>query len=222
MPLLCSSLSNASTEYTNTFNLHLHEVALLQPAVQFNAGSTSSSARTENFTRIERLPLRCVENHIGESVMHVSRIIFSPYFTIDTHCHAQVAGIQFVGCNDVWPKYIRAIPVLGFSWPHVDGQFSGLHITCRHIIPDCVAENIVERICFRDVLASSPDDGGKLKFIVKLATIGRPGNLLLRSNHCVGHTLVVDRNLVPLWSYGTPQASHCIVQVSLEREEIPQ
>src|SRR5258706_8065279 len=153
--------------------------------------------------------------------MHMPRIILSPYFTIDTYCHAQVAGVQFVGCNDTWPKYIRAIPVLGFSGPHVDGQFAGLHVTCRHIIPDCVAENRVERICFRYVLASSPDDGGKLKFIVKLATIGGPGDVLPPFNHCIGDSPLLGRDLVPLWSYGTPQARHLILQVPPQSVEIP-
>src|SRR5436305_9055991 len=119
MPWLCSFLSDAITKYADALDLHFYDVSLFQRAIQFQTRAASGRARAKDIAWIERLRLRRIRDQVGESMVHVSRSIVPPHFTVDTHNHACVGCIQCVSGTGTGPKDVGTITMLriGSSYP---------------------------------------------------------------------------------------------------------
>src|SRR6266700_1896514 len=161
MPYLCSSPTNAITQYADSSYFHFDDVPLLQKTVQFQPGTTGRCTGPEYLAGIQRLRLRCIGDHGGKGMMHVRRGILSSHFTINAYRHAQVTRVQLVGTDNTRPQHVRAIPVFGFAWSHIDWQLARLYIVSRDIVPDSVAKDVTYRVLSDYIFAASANDCGK-------------------------------------------------------------
>ena len=118
------------------------------------------------------------------------------------------------------PKTFEPSQSFALHGPMPIGQLAGLGVAGRHVVPDRVPEDVLQRCGLGDVLAGASDDGGELELVVQLLRVRRPGDLVVGTDHGVGQPLVVGGHAVPLVGDLLAQACERVLQVPFEGQEV--
>src|SRR6266498_1249463 len=215
-------LPHAVPQDADALDLELDHVSGPQPAVQLQARAARCGSGSEHVTRVERLGHRRVGDQVAEAVVHVRRRVLAPGLAVDAGCHPEVVCCELVGCDDAWPEHVRAVPILRLRRSHPDRQLPCLHVSRRHVVPDRPPEHVPKRLGGGDVSARRPDDRRELELVIELLGVAGPGDVLIRTDHRVGQTLVVDRNGEPLLRDRPAEAGEGVLHVTTKGEEVAQ
>ena len=125
--------------------LHLDGVAGLEPAVELEAGAAGGGAGAEDLTGAQREALGGVGDHVLEGVVHA--LVLSPpqrspliRTLSSTSCGSISSAVTMQG-----PSTLEPSQSLALQGPIPTGQLADLDVAGGHVVPDRVAEDVVQR-----------------------------------------------------------------------------
>src|SRR3954463_12448881 len=222
-----ASLHDAVSEDADALDLELDQVAGLEEAQLLEAAAVADRPRAEELARVQRLRARGVRDAVLELPVHVARIAAAPLLAVDARDHLEPIGIaDLVGGHQARAHGVAVVEVLTFARTELPRHLLRLLVARREVVEDGVAEDVLARALFRDVLAAPADVAAKLQLEVQALGIARPRDVGVGAAHREAARVIEDRPLVPDLRDARRRAAQLphrlegLAQVLLEAQEV--
>src|SRR4051794_24117534 len=168
-------LHDAVSEDADALDLELDQVPRLEEAQLLEAAAIAHRAGAEELARVQRLRARGVRDAVLELPVHVARIAAAPLLAVHARDHVEPVRIaDLIGRDQARAHGVAIVKILALARPKLAGHLLRLLVARREVVEDGVAEDVLARALFRDVLAAPSDVAAELQLEVQALGIARP------------------------------------------------